>query len=142
MNDAVLIPVTDDPDTRGFWEAAARGLLAVQRCSACSAPIHLPKACCGSCGSWESNWVEVSPRGTLYTWTTVERTVRASFPAPYTLIVVDLDDAPGVRLLGQLPGRPELAAGARVSATFEVIGDAVLPMWHLDVGQNATVSDG
>jgi uncharacterized protein len=139
VSDAALIPVTDDPDTGRFWESARRGQLSIQRCIACSAWIHLPKVFCGECGSDESQWIEVAPTGSIYTWTTVERSVREAFPAPYTLVVVDFDDAPGVRLVGRIDGRPNLHAGRSVVASFERVGEAVLPTWRLSDDQS---SDG
>jgi hypothetical protein len=41
---AGLLPVVDDRDTGGFFEAARRGVLAVRRCSGCDAVLHMPRA--------------------------------------------------------------------------------------------------
>jgi hypothetical protein len=39
--------------------------------------------------------------------------IHPDYPAPYTLVVVELDDAPEVRLMGRLDGEPELSRGSR-----------------------------
>jgi hypothetical protein len=45
--------------------------------------------------------------------------------------LVDVDDAPGVRLVGHLPGRVELTIGMKMIATFEKIDDDVtMPQWR------------
>ncbi len=130
------LPETADPDTGGFFEAAAREELAVRACSACGAVLHLPRAYCHHCGSWDTVWRAVSGRGRLYSWTTVEHQVHRAFPVPYTVILVELDDSPGARLVGYLPGRPELTAGMPMRAWFEPVGEADdgtrLVQWSLD----------
>jgi uncharacterized OB-fold protein len=50
---------------------------------------------------------------------------------PYTIVLVDLDDAPGVRLLGHLPGSPDLRVGMPMQVRFEERPDgATLPNWE------------
>jgi hypothetical protein len=50
---------------------------------------------------------------------------------PYTIVLVDLDDAPGVRLLGNLPGSPDLRAGMAMQVRFDHLNDGVvLPNWE------------
>ena len=46
----------DDHDTGGFFEAAARGELVVRACSKCGAILHVPRAYCHTCGSWDGEW--------------------------------------------------------------------------------------
>lgn len=124
-------PVTDDHDTAGFWEAARRGELAVKACSDCSAILHLPKAYCDACDGWNTDWQVVAPRGTLWSWTTTERELRTGFEPPYTVVLVELDDAPTARLVGRLDGRHDLRVGMPMRAVFERVGDdIVLPQWE------------
>jgi uncharacterized protein len=124
------LPVTDDIDTGGFFEAASRGELAVRYCRSCDAVLHAPTAYCADCGSWDSAWRSVSGTGTLYTWTVVEHQTHAAFPVPFTLVLVALDDAP-VRLVGHLPGRPPLVAGQPMRVRFDLREDGtVVPDWE------------
>ncbi len=124
------VPVNDDPDTAGFWEAARRGELAVRVCPRCETAVHFPRAYCDRCPGSPTEWRAVRPRGTLYSWTRCEHQVHRAFPVPYTVVLVELDDHPAVRLVGYLPGTPELEIGCPMGATFEALADGtVLPQW-------------
>jgi uncharacterized OB-fold protein len=126
-----LVPVDDDPDTGGYWEAAKRGELVVRACASCNAFLHLPVAYCHHCGSWDGRWVPVSGHARLHSWTVVDHQVHPAFPVPYTVVLVDLDDAPGVRLVGSLPGAPDLTDGQAMRVRFEALEDGVmLPQWE------------
>lgn len=125
------LPVTDDHDTGGFWEATRRGQLAIRTCAGCGHVLHLPKAWCDACGGWDTHWRVVAPTGTLYSWTTTERALRPGFDPPYTVVLVELDDAPGARLVGHLDGRPDLHIGMAMRVRFERIDDdVVLARWE------------
>lgn len=126
-----LLPVSDDRDTGGFWEAAKRGELRLRQCASCGTILHMPRAYCSACGSWEGQWTQVSGRGRLYSWTVVEHQVHAAYPVPYTIVLVELDDAAGTRLVGSIPGSADLEVGQAMEVTFEEIGDGVvLPQWR------------
>jgi uncharacterized OB-fold protein len=126
------LPVVNDPDTAGHFEAAARGVLALCVCSKCATVLHLPRAYCFNCGSHDVEWRAFSGAATLYSWTVVERQLMAAFPAPNTVVVVQLDDAPSVHLIGQLPGRPELRASMPMRVTFDHLADGVvMPNWEV-----------
>jgi uncharacterized OB-fold protein len=112
------LPVTNDPDTAGFWLAAERSEVAVCACANCGAVLHLPRSHCHICRSWTVEWKVVAPTARLVSWTVAEHEVHPSFPVPYTLVLVELDEAPGVRLVGHLEGRPRLVAGMPMRAEF------------------------
>jgi len=125
-----LIPVTDDLDTGGFFEAARRGELAIRMCNGCDAVLHMPRAYCHNCGSWDGRWQPVAGTGLVYSWTVVEHQVHPSYPVPYTVVLVELDDYPAARLIGRLPGRPDLAPGQPMQVWFETVDDGVVvPQW-------------
>ena len=126
-----ILPVVDDLDTAGFWDAARRGELAVRVCDDCGHVLHLPRAYCHRCGSWAGSWQPVSGRAHLYSWTTVVHQVHPAFPPPYTIVLVELDDHPGVRLVGHLHGEALLCAGQAMQVSFEAFEDGtVLPQWQ------------
>jgi uncharacterized OB-fold protein len=128
---ARLLPVDDDLDTGGFFEAARRGAIAIRRCNGCDAVLHVPVSYCRHCGSWEGRWEEVAGRATLYSWTVVTHQVHPAYPVPYTVVLVDLDDLPGTHLVGRLDGAPDLHAGQRMEAWFEELPEGVvLPNWR------------
>lgn len=125
-----VLPVTDDVDTGGFFAAAARGELAVRVCESCGTDLHLPRECCPHCGHLSRTWRTVAPRGELYSWTVVEHQVHPAHPTPYTVVLVELEEAPTVRLLGHLDGRPALTIGQPMVAEFVDVAGVRLPQWR------------
>jgi uncharacterized OB-fold protein len=136
MSGARPIPVADDPDTGGYFAAAARSLLVTRQCGDCGQVLHLPKAYCHSCGSWNVGWTELRPTGTLHAFTVVERQVHDAFEVPYSIVLVDVDEAVDVRLVGYLPGRHELAIGMPMRVWFERVGDITMPNWQPAISKN------
>jgi len=132
---ARVLPVTDDPDSGPFFEAAARGELVIRFCGRCERPLHLPKAFCPDCHEDAGEWRPVRGTGRVHSWTTVEHQVHPGHPTPYTVVIVELDDHPEVRLLGSLPGRADVHAEMAMEVWFEDVDDGadggvVLPQWR------------
>jgi uncharacterized OB-fold protein len=130
-----LLPFDTDLDTGGFFEAARRGEVAVRRCNGCDAVLHVPRAYCRHCGSWDGRWEAVDGAATLHSWTVVAHQVHPAYPVPYTVVLVDLDALPGTRLAGRIDGEPELAAGMPLEVWFETLGETdgrpvVVPNWR------------
>lgn len=128
-----------DALTAPFWDAAARGELAIQRCGACGTWQHPPGARCHHCGeSRRLAWAPASGEARTVTWTTTHQGLVAGFEGavPYVNVVVELVEQPGLYLLTDLRGDdPALAAALRVGApmrvTFQRIGDAfTLPQFR------------
>jgi hypothetical protein len=78
--------------------------------------------------------VEVSPRGTLYSFATYQRAFDPRFSAdlPYTIGYIELDDGP--RMIGTIVADPaRLVIGAAVRAVFDpVTPDVTLVRWTLE----------
>jgi uncharacterized OB-fold protein len=124
------LPVIDDLDTKGFWDAAHRGAVAVRACEACGLVLHPPRGICSRCHSIRTVWRDVAPTATLISWTIVRQSVHPGFPAPYAIVVVALDDEPGVRLVGRITDTPALKVGMAMHATFEAVNeDVCLVQW-------------
>lgn len=130
MNTQRVKPLTTDPDTAPFWEAAAQQRLVVRFCRSCDAPVHLPRALCPRCHGPAEEWREVAGRGTVHSWTVVEHQVHPGHPTPYTVVLIDLEDYPSVRMLGAIDDRVDVSIGQAVAVHFENIGDATLPQWR------------
>lgn len=129
------LPVVDDEETSGFWHAASEHRLAVRVCNTCGAKLHLPKSYCHRCGSWDVDWQDVRPNGSVYSWTVVRHTIHEAFPAPYTIVLIALDEDPSIRFIGHLPGAVELYAGMPMRVRFEDVEPGVsLPQWEPDPG--------
>lgn len=118
---AEVSAISPDHVSAGFWEAAARRELAIQQCVACKRFQHLPRPICSECYSDELTFTRVSGRGTIFSYTIVEHPVHPALAdkVPFNVILVDLDDAPGVRLVSNLVGGAEPAIGSAVEVVFE-----------------------
>lgn len=99
-------PELDFEPARPFWEAAARGELAIPRCRACRAFAWYPRERCGACGGGDLAWEPVSGRGTLFSFTVVRHAFAKPFAphVPYTTGLVALAEDPAVRLATLLVG--------------------------------------
>lgn len=137
-----LHPVTDDPETAGFFAAAREHRLVVQTCRTCGHQQQPPRPRCRACHGDDLGWDDVPGEGTVHTWTVVEHQINPRFPVPYTSVLVDVEPRQGepvVRFLGYLPGRPALTVGTRVTVDFIDLGeDVVLPNWAIESDPSAT----
>ena len=101
--------------TQTFWSALGQGRWQTSCCKACGKQTFPPKPVCPHCWSTEIEWTELSPRGTLYSWTRIHA-APAVFAAesPYACGIVDLDN--GIRLACRLVERDDrpLAVGQPV----------------------------
>lgn len=89
-----------------FWEGLRDGVLRMQQCGDCRRWIWSPRVLCPHCHSWSLTWPEVEAVGTVYSWT---RTWQPFDPGvrghlPYVVVLVELPQAGGRRLLGALHG--------------------------------------
>lgn len=116
-----------DEESKGFWEACQRRELVIQRCGACGARRHYPRALCPTCLSDAVEWIRCSGRGTVYTFTVTHQNQAPGFrdALPYVLAYVELEE--GVRLLTNIVGcAPEaVRIGMAVRVVFEDATPAV-----------------
>jgi uncharacterized OB-fold protein len=136
----MLTPVTDT-DGAPFWGSARRGELRVQSCTDCGELRFPPRPCCPHCQSFESEWHAVSGHGRVWSYVVPHPPLLPDYAeqAPYNVIVVELTDAPSIRLVGNLVAEagarldsvpPErIRIGAKVQVVFT--GDG-LPQWVLE----------
>ncbi|MDX3385483.1 OB-fold domain-containing protein [Streptomyces niveiscabiei] len=129
-----------DTDGAPFWEYAARSELRVQVCARCAEPRFPPRPCCPNCQSFESVWRLTSGRGRIWSYVIPHPPLLPDYAAqaPYNVALIELDDAPRIRLVGNVvthPGAPlnsldpdRIRIGARVQVVFP---DGGLPQWVL-----------
>jgi len=87
--------------TKTFWDALGQGRWITTRCKCCDRQTFPPKPVCPHCWSTEVEWSELSPCGTLYSWTRIHAAPAVfSSEAPYAVGIVDLDS--GIRLACRL----------------------------------------
>jgi len=127
-------PAGDDW-TQGFWDAAAEGRLVVTRCSACQTFRVPPGRFCRACGSQEFTFEPVPGTGTVFACTVVRQPLAAQDAdgfAPYVPAVIDVDGAPGARLVSAVVdcAPDDVAPGMKVRVVFDTVSDALtIPYW-------------
>lgn len=134
----MLTPVVHD-DGAPFWEYAARGELRVQACAdaECGEVRFPPRPCCPRCRSFASEWRRVSGQGRIWSYVVPHPPLLADYAehAPYPVVVVELTDAPGVRLVGNLVADAEAAIDSvppeRIRIGARVFHREGLPQWTL-----------
>ena len=71
--------------------------------------------------------MNVKPHGEIYSWTVIHRSVTPGFDhgTPYAVVLVELSEAKGVRMIGNVVDLPldRLAAGLVVEAVFTPTAD-------------------
>ena len=129
-----LRPVTDDPETGGFFAAARERRLVLQTCRHCGHQQQPPRPRCRSCHGDNLGWETLPNVGTVHTWTVVEHQINPHFPVPYTVVLIDVEPSAGqppVRFLGHLDGRPALEVGAPMRVVFVDLEDNItIPNWE------------
>jgi uncharacterized OB-fold protein len=76
-----------------FADHLREGRLMASRCRACGRLSFPPRADCEACLAGEFEWVEISGRGRLHTFTRIHAAPRGfEAYAPYTLGLLDLED--------------------------------------------------
>ncbi|HEY2105209.1 MAG TPA: OB-fold domain-containing protein [Candidatus Binataceae bacterium] len=95
-----------DFDAEEFWAGCNRGELMMQRCAACTKFRWLPRPMCPFCNSLDREWVKVSGRGKVYTYTVITHPVHpaAVSRVPYNVAQVRLEEDPDLILVTNLVG--------------------------------------
>jgi uncharacterized protein len=139
-----LIQIPIDGDNEAFFDAAANGELRIQACASCDRLRFPPRPICPWCHSTEFTWREVSGGGRIWSFVVPHPPLQPPFAdrAPYNVVVVELEDDPLIRLVGNVVADDgdglsfvdpsELEIGATVRVTFPIVPDEPrLPRWIL-----------
>ncbi|GAA2292268.1 OB-fold domain-containing protein [Streptomyces kunmingensis] len=142
---ALLAPTPDD-DGAPFWDYAARGELRIQACANpdCQELRFPPRPCCPHCHSFDSEWRRMTGQGRIWSYVIPHPPLLPAYAAqaPYNAIIVELAEAPRIRLVGNLvtsadarldsvdPDR--IRIGAKVQAVFTQVDGVTLPRWVLE----------
>ena len=84
-----------DAETAPFWDAAAEGVLKIQKCAGCGEHVFYPRLVCPHCMSEALEWVCVSGRARIHALTVVHRST-APFrdDLPFAVALVELEEGP------------------------------------------------
>jgi uncharacterized protein len=127
-----LEPVMDD-DVAPFWEGCRRHQLLVQRCPDTQRLIFPPRPLSPFGTRQPPEWVQVSGRGTIWSFVVPYPPLLPDFAAiaPYNVIVVALDEDPTIRMVGNLVTGPDGTIDEIDPAAIE-IGRAVEVVFSSD----------
>ena len=128
------LPVINSVD-REYWEAAARGELRLQKCMACGVLQFFPRAVCTACLGSELEWVPVSGRGKVHTFSLCRVPRNRAFMDEVPICVAEVELEEGVRMVTRIVGenRDQVTLGAPVTVTFMETEDPdiKLPVFEL-----------
>ncbi|MBB6172918.1 hypothetical protein HNR23_002978 [Nocardiopsis mwathae] len=129
-----------DRDSAAWWEALRRHEFLLQRCADCGVLRFPAREVCARCRSFTWSWIPARGTGRVVSWVVTHHAVHPAFAdeAPYTVLHVALDDAPGLfchgGLTGAAPGglHPDLP----VRAVFTDVADGTpLLLWRPEPAQ-------
>jgi uncharacterized OB-fold protein len=116
-------PLDEECVSAPYWQGLVEGVLRVQRCTACGTWQFGGEWMCHRCRAFDPPWVEVAPRGRIFSWERVWHPVHPALKThgPYLVVLVVLPHAGHVRMLGNLLGDPmqNVDIGAEVEGVFE-----------------------
>ena len=87
-----------------FFEHLANGELRIQACGACARRRMPPRPMCPYCHSLDEQWDLMSGDATVWSVVVVHPPLLPAYgeQAPYNVVVVELDDDPAIRLVGNV----------------------------------------
>jgi uncharacterized OB-fold protein len=120
------------PENEFFWKAGAEGRLRFKRCQACKTYLHPPTPLCPACLSKNIAVEDVSGRATVAAYTVNHHQWHPAFKPPYVVAIVEIEEAPYVRLTTNIVNCPpeSVGVGAQVEVLFEQAGPAWLPVFQ------------
>jgi len=125
------LPALDNVSST-YWSAAAEGRLLIQHCPQCGTYQFYPRAMCTECGA-DTEWVEASGRGTVYTFTVIRQNGSEPFRSelPYVVAMIALEEGP--RMMGNVTGCPidDVSIGMPVRAYIAAAEPGTgVPFWE------------
>ncbi len=124
----IPVPIPDE-DNAPFWEGCRAHELRIQHCLRCGTAIHYPRAACHACQGLEFEYRVASGRGTVYSFIVAHQAFHPAFRdrTPYNVVLVELDDMPGVRLASEVVGVEPGAVriGMPVEVTWDDVTDEI-----------------
>jgi uncharacterized OB-fold protein len=133
---AEFAELNPDAWTEPFWLAAREHRLVIPRCTKCATFRFPPSPFCNVCTHQEVDLVPSEGNGTVYTYTVARHPVVPMLAEniPYVVAVVELDDAPGVRMIVNIvESDPEaVRIGSAVKVVWDDVNDEVtVPRFRL-----------
>lgn len=125
LPDRKLVAPDITPETKVYWDAAARGELLVRRCASCGEAHHYPRTICPFCFSDQTDWEKACGDGTIYSFSFGQQ-------GADTVAIAYVELAEGPIMITNLVdcNTDRIAVGDAVRVVFKPTeGDAKLPMF-------------
>ncbi len=100
-----------------MWDSIAKEAMELQTCSHCGALRYPPGPTCPRCLSTDFTWTPVAGTGRILSWTTFHKQYLPAYPAPHTVVAVQLDEGP--IMIGHVA--PEIVGGLAVDGPVRMI---------------------
>jgi uncharacterized protein len=124
-----MVTLAPNAWTEPFWVAAGRHQLVVQRCLTCGTVRHPPGPFCPHCRTQDAEWVELSGRATLYSFTVIRHALVPQLRdfLPMVIAVVEPEGAPSARLVANLVNVAvgDVAIGMLLEVVWEDVEDGI-----------------
>jgi uncharacterized OB-fold protein len=122
-----LVSLAPDTYTAPFWEACAEHRLIAQRCAGCQQVRQPPGPFCPRCRSTDYDWLPLSGRARLYSYTIVRHALIPMLRPhlPMAIAVLEAVDAPSVRLVANLVDLD--VADVAIGMELEIVWEDVSP---------------
>lgn len=144
MIEGLILPDVSHPEAAAFWEGCAQGELRVQTCASCGRKRMPPRPMCPWCRSFDARWGAMSGRARVWSVVIPHPPLLPAYGdhAPYNVVVVELEDDPLIRFVGNVvdqAGAPlnsidphTVEIGDDLTVVFsQVAHDVWLPQWVL-----------
>jgi uncharacterized protein len=120
-----LLPAPDE-DSDPFWDGCAAGELRMQACASCGRLRFPPRPMCPWCRSFEFEWNALSGHGRIWSFAIPHPPLLSAYSdvAPYNVVVVELDEDPSLRMVGNLVEGPNSPLNA-IDPSTVTIGEPV-----------------
>ena len=113
-------------ESQPYWDAAAEQRLMLKRCRSCNDVHYYPRSICPICFSPDTEWLQASGKGTIYSFSVMRRA-----PVPYAIAYVTLEE--GITMMTNIVecDFDQLSIGQPVEVTFrDTEGGASLPVFR------------
>ncbi len=117
-----------------YWEKCKEHELWLRHCKTCDKAYFYPRDICPLCFSRDTDWIQASGKGTLYTFGLVHQIPRPTYtgPLPFVIAMVELEEGPIMPTnIVDVDATPEaLKVGMSVEVTFDDITESIsLPVF-------------
>jgi uncharacterized OB-fold protein len=125
MADLTPDELTSDLALAPYWEAARASRLLLKHCRSCDKTHYYPRPLCPFCMSDDTQWLEASGAGTIYSWSAERRA-----EPPYAIAFVTLAEGPTI--MSTIVDTPldSIAIGQAVQLGFETRHEQPVPVFR------------